>query len=295
MPPLNSLPRTVKALCVGYPGSGKTGSLASLANAGYNIRIIDFDQNIDPLFEYVDEAHYPNVDIQPFFDQLVEMPFTVGYGKDVKQITKLVPKGKPSSYSDALKLMDDWPDAGPISTWGPNDVLVLDSLTSMGKACMRRTLWMHNRMSKGARQSDWGEAQNQQLAMLEILKSKAVSCHVLVMAHLKIIESKFIEDLTDDSTDGDLTEVLKKAMEKSVSMIPPKLFPSALGRALPQEIGGVFPYILRYQTKIMGKTSKRVISLDPSEECDVKAPISLKGELPIETGLLSIFQSLEKD
>ena len=36
-----------KLMIVGDSGSGKTASLASLANAGYNVRILDFDDGLD--------------------------------------------------------------------------------------------------------------------------------------------------------------------------------------------------------------------------------------------------------
>ena len=42
-----------KLLLVGDSGSGKTSSLASLANAGYNLRILDFDDGLAILPEYL--------------------------------------------------------------------------------------------------------------------------------------------------------------------------------------------------------------------------------------------------
>ena len=56
----------VKTLAAGYPGTGKTGSLASLANSGrYNLRVLALDGNttIIPLLRYIKPAchhHYPD-------------------------------------------------------------------------------------------------------------------------------------------------------------------------------------------------------------------------------------------
>ena len=41
--------QTTKMLFIGDSGSGKTGALASLAAAGYNLRILDVDNGVDIL------------------------------------------------------------------------------------------------------------------------------------------------------------------------------------------------------------------------------------------------------
>jgi len=42
-----------KLLLVGDSGSGKTSALASLANAGKKLRILDYDDGLDILSEYL--------------------------------------------------------------------------------------------------------------------------------------------------------------------------------------------------------------------------------------------------
>src|ERR1700692_1276245 len=37
----------LRIMVVGYPGTAKTGSLASLLNAGFKIRMLDYDGNIE--------------------------------------------------------------------------------------------------------------------------------------------------------------------------------------------------------------------------------------------------------
>ena len=41
--------KPLRIMLLGFPGSGKTGSLAPLANAGFKLRILDFDGNLDPM------------------------------------------------------------------------------------------------------------------------------------------------------------------------------------------------------------------------------------------------------
>ena len=44
-----------KLLLVGDSGSGKTSSLAALANAGYNLRILDYDDGLSILPEFLNK------------------------------------------------------------------------------------------------------------------------------------------------------------------------------------------------------------------------------------------------
>ena len=286
--------RTVKALAIGYPKTGKTGSLASLANAGYKIGILDFDRNIDPLMEFVDPVHQDNVSVISFEEQLAPKKFTRGK----LTIEKLVPIGTPEAFAKSLRVLNNWKDEetdwGPVKEWGPDHIIVLDSLTSMGEAAMWRILHMNNRLGGGPRKNDWGSAQNEQAGLIEMLK--VLKCHVIVMAHLKLIEPRFLDDLTDDSTMEDVASEVRKAMEAATGLVPTRLWPSALGKALPQNIGKSFPFILRYQTKMMGQVAKRKIVLTPSEECDAGVPLKMaEKELDIEDGLLRIFEEVRKD
>ena len=59
-----------RIMIVGYPGAGKTGALACLANAGYKLRILDFDGNLEPLLDNLDDRAVPLVDAIHFEDEL---------------------------------------------------------------------------------------------------------------------------------------------------------------------------------------------------------------------------------
>ena len=96
MPSLASTQRLVKGLCLGYPGSGKTGSLAALINSGrYNVRILDYDGNYDPLYEYVNPKFYDRVEIKTFQD-------TLKMGTD-----RIIPSGPPRAFELGMKLLDN--------------------------------------------------------------------------------------------------------------------------------------------------------------------------------------------
>lgn len=281
-----SVAPVVKALCVGYPGSGKTGSLASLVNTGrYKLRVLDFDGNFDPLLTYVDPKYHENVDIVTLKDRLHP-------GQK-----RMETRGKPTALMAAQDYLNHWKykdgeeeiDLGKPSEWGPDHILVLDSLTNMGRAVMNWVLFIQDRVVKGPRKSDWGVAQGFQEGLVEKLMSRdQVSCHTILTAHLKMIGPPEFEE-SDDTEE-------KKDKEKIRQHVSYKLFPSALGRALPPEIAKHCPYVLRYETIIIGQRTKRVIRTVPNLDFDgVAVPLKdIPDELRIEEGLKVIFEAVEK-
>ena len=59
-----------KLMLVGDSGSGKTTALASLANAGYNLRILDFDDGLSILPEFLNKDAVKNVSFVTCKDSL---------------------------------------------------------------------------------------------------------------------------------------------------------------------------------------------------------------------------------
>jgi len=285
MPSLKAKQRLVKGLCLGYPGSAKTGSLASLINSGrYNVRILDFDGNYDPLYEYVKPEFYDKVEIKTFEDKL-----KMG-------VDRIIPNGSPRAFELGMKLLDSWKytdkdtgevvDLGPISSWGPDDVLVLDTLTAMGRAALRHTLDKAGRSGKPAQIQDWGVAMDKQDMCVQMLMNSSVKCHVLVMAHLKLIGPP-----KEEAKDSDETKDMKHEIQ---SIIPHRLYPSALGQELPPRIAADFPFVLLYRSKTIGSKTRRTILTKAQKDVDVKVPLaSIDAELPVETGLLTLFEQVE--
>jgi len=285
MPSLKAKTRLVKALCLGYPGSAKTGSLASLANSGrYNIRILDFDGNYDPLHEYVKPEFFDRVEIKTFEDKL-----KMG-------IDKIVPSGAPRAFELGMKLLDNWKytdkdsgevvDLGPVTSWGPDDVLVLDTLTSMGRAAFRRVLFQQNRITKGPRQRDWGLAMADQEACVEMLMNEQIKCNVLVMSHLKLIGPP-----KEEASDSEEQKGMKHEIQ---NLVPHRYYPSALGQELPPKIAANFPFVLLYRSKSIGTKVKRTILTKAQKDVDVKVPLAeIEAELPVESGLLTLFEKVQ--
>ena len=119
-------PKFFKFLISGNPGTGKTGSLVSLIKLGYRLRIMDFDNGLDVLAHNLSANEKTLVD-NHFFRGLFSAD---GLG---------VTKGNTKELIRALKsLMNKWPDGSNPSQWGPNDVLVIDTLTNFGRQAFTR-------------------------------------------------------------------------------------------------------------------------------------------------------------
>src|SRR6476620_1574282 len=66
----------VKLLYIGESGTGKTTSLASLVEAGYHLRVLDFDNLLDPLVHQVrhNKSDLDQIQYQTFRDQMKTTP-----------------------------------------------------------------------------------------------------------------------------------------------------------------------------------------------------------------------------
>ncbi len=271
-----------RIMIVGYPGSGKTGALACLANAGYKLRVIDFDGNLEPLLLHLDKRALPLMDAIHFEDPL-------------RSANKFIEvSGTPTAFNDALKALKHWittdengeeVDLGRSCDWGPDTVVVVDSLTSMGTAAFNRTLKVCNRTPVNCTRQIWGSAMSDQDAAIRIMRGEGTRYHLVVLAHLKIIGPKDIEQ-----SDSDVTKQLKAQL---ADIVPTRLFPSALGRQLSPEIGGRLPTLILAEAQTRANSTKRVLVTEPRPELDLKVPVKgIPKTLPIESGLLTIFEAL---
>src|SRR5215207_102453 len=114
-----------KLLYIGDSGTGKTTSLWSLVAAGYRLRILDFDNLLDSLIAKV-KRECPNK-----LDNIEFMSF-----RDKMKATPLGPvvDGQPAAFIGSLRALDKWEDNSIPSQWGPDVIMVIDSMTTMARA-----------------------------------------------------------------------------------------------------------------------------------------------------------------
>ena len=139
-----------KILLIGKSGAGKTGALASLAATGYNLRIIDTDNGVRSLHSLLVDSRYKYTDIikargidlnqavryVPIQTSMKLRTVTNKVGDKVTTNTILAPDDA-RAWTRAVDLLDKWKeggvDLGSIRNWGPQDVLVLDSFSTLAK------------------------------------------------------------------------------------------------------------------------------------------------------------------
>ena len=257
---------TTKMLYIGDSGSGKTGSLAALAAAGYNLRIIDLDNGLDILRNLLlsSASPYPKSAIERVeFETLTDPMKKSPNGK-------LIPY-KATVWQRLMGLLDNWKtesaELGPISEWTDKDVLIIDSLTTLSTAAMNFVLSMNNRLGQPPQQSDWYAGQQLVESLLQMLYDEGVGCNVIMICHIVYIG----ED------NG-----------------PQRGYPASLGKALSPKIGRYFNSALMARSSGIGSNVKRRIITQPTALVELKnsSPFGVQPEYPLESGLADYFRDL---
>ncbi len=262
-----------KLLNIGDSGSGKTGALACLLDAGYRLIVLDFDNGLDILIGILRKKNpksLENLYYETFTDNLQMVQ------------GKILPKGQPKAITSALEGLTRWKfpidkgsketyDLGNIGTWGTDTIVVIDSLGLAGQAALRFVRQDNaHQMEKFVRIEDWGQAMVLLEGMLQLLYSDGVGCHVIVNSHI----------------------TYQEAVENDVI----KGLPRSLGSKLSPNVGGYFNTMIRTLTKGTGQSAKKIIQTVSEAGIELKVPLppgTLLKELPIEDGLLTIFKTLQ--
>ena len=279
---VNLATKGLRILLIGYPGTAKTGCLASLLNAGYKMRYLDLDGNLDPLINYADPSRLHDLDAVFLEDKM-----RVG-------ARFMEPIGIPQAFANALRLMDEWKyvdddgkevNLGASKDWGPDTIVVLDSTTKLGDACLRRAMKLQNRTPDKMTQQVWGLAIQEQGAFIEKLTSPLNKFHLIVIAHLKIISPREVS-----SDDARMVQSIK---EDQADIVPTRLYPSVLGHAFPQFVGAEFPIIVEAEKVTKGGVTRRYLNTAPKVYLDLKCPMpNVPSQLEIGDGMLKLFQAL---
>lgn len=260
----------VKGLILGDGGSGKTSALLALVQAGYTLRIYDFDNLLKPLVELI-RKHCPErigqVQVQTFTDKFkgLETPVAM-IGNSLKVLPNVL--GTPKAYSNAMKQLTHWKDGeedfGDPSTWGEQVVVVIDSLTNAAAAAFRYVQAMNPAAKEP--QTYYFAAQNLIMNLIYLLCSENFATHVLVLAHLNY----------EKNDEGQLL----------------KGFPKSVGSALNTSIATNFNTALL----VAKEGSSRKIFTKSTGLIDLKNPAvfaDLPDRLPAETGLATYFEAFK--
>lgn len=268
MPDLTSHPASniTKLLLMGDPGAGKTGALASLAHAGYNLRIFDLDNGLDILKNLLlsprtpyDKEAYKRVKYQTITE------------RHVKITAKSGPNEVPASasvWNRITQQLMNWrtesEELGPITSWTERDVFVLDSMTMAGIAAHN----FANVSTAGDRNRDprmiYFHAQNYLEYLMQCLYADDVKCNVIVTSHITFIGGD------DNITHG---------------------YPTTIGRALSGKIGRYFNSALLMKSE--GRAHKLfTVPIATKVELKSSAPLNVKDTYDIKFGLADYFKDV---
>lgn len=243
----------VKLLNIGESGTGKTGALASLAKAGYRLWILDYDNGLDIVQTALrgDDAALRRVTYETL--------------RDTVTAVNGLPKIKPpiTAYKGAGKALAEW-NAGAFT---PQDILVLDTLTTFSEAAFNEALQLGGRLNQRPQLQDYGWCADSVKLFIEMITSPELNCHVIVNTHIRWFSG-------DDE-----------------AQTQAKGLPNAKGQEISRVVSRYFNTVCLTRTQGSGPATRRMISTQPQGVVEVKtsAPASVKPTYPIETGLAELF------
>ena len=247
-----------KLLLEGDSGSGKTGALTSLVAAGYSLRILDMDNGLETLKTYI---------LHECPDRISAVEFRTLRDKYKSSAAGPILDGQARAFVDALKLLDRWKyddvDLGKPAEWGQKVILVLDSLTFLSDAAFA---WAQSLSPSAKDPRQWyGTAQDAVEKVLALLTSASFECNVIVISHIKYME-------TAEGTKG---------------------YPTAVGSALSPVIPRYFNSVAMCRTKPNGARTIQTVATGMVDLKNPK-PFNMEKEYPIATGLADFFSVLRE-
>ena len=255
-----------KLLVLGDSGSGKSGALASLVKSGYHLRIVDMDNGLETLKQYI---------LKECPEKIEGVEFRTLRDKRKASPSGPIIDGAPKAFVEAIRMLDRWRyvdeggneiDLGVPAEWGPDVILVIDSLTFLSDAAYdwREPLTPKGKEGKYDQRAVYKDAQDAIESVLALVTSEAFRTNVIVTSHVKYV----------DNPDG-----TKKG------------YPTAVGSALSPQIPRYFNTVALFQTKAGGK---RTLHTAATAMIDLKnpKPFEMAKEYPIETGLADLFSVL---
>lgn len=255
-----------KLLLIGDSKSGKTGSLVSLVQAGYKLRILDLDNLLDVL-KYMIQQHCPELIANVEFRTLRDKRKAGSQGSVID--------GVPKAWINMVKMLSHWKyvedevevDLGNPADWGSNCILVVDSLSRLCDAAydFHESIIPVGKSGDYDQRAVYGNAQSDVENLISMLTSPAMKTNLIVIAHVQYMEQP----------------------DKTI-----KGFPQGVGQKLSPKIPQYFPSAVLYTNK----GGKRTIQTNSSPMMDLAnpKPFAMQPSYPIETGLAQFFEVLRE-
>lgn len=244
----------VRLLNVGESKTGKTGATASLAQAGYRLWFLDYDDGLDILVNVLKPtpAALKRVTFETCQDK-------VEFRNGVARFA-----ANPRAFKMAGEALTKW----GAENFTPRDVLVLDTLTSFSEAGFRYVLSLAGRLNQRPQQADYGAMANSVTVFLEMLKT--IPCHLIVNTHIRFFGA---DDETQMSARG---------------------LPNAVGQQIPRTVSRMFNTVVLTRSSGSGPATRRLITTRPQGVVEVATsnPAGVKAEYPVDKGMASLFYDI---
>ena len=280
---------SLRLLLVGNSGTGKTGALLSLLK-NYTLRICDFDDSSILRLNTPKELR-PKLERKIFKDTINHSAVQGHYISGKTAITRM---------SEAL---DKWDEAGPVKKWSDDTILVIDSLSLLCLAMVREFKQINKiPLDNPVETRQYGSIQQMIMGFLDALHADTgerpdgtLGPHLIVISHL---DYRDFEQGTYSPVG--MMEQGEKPGQINPSRIDVKGVPTTFGAKLGPQVGRYFDFMLKTDiatVKHSDLKARQVIRTAPDATIDVKCPIldlKKKGELPLETGLDTVFTEWRK-
>ena len=277
---------TTKILLIGDSGTGKTGALASLAAAGFKLRILDLDNGIEILKNYLIDPKSPYVVQNPKVAEGVRYKTLTDPMKNIAG--RLIPS-RVTVWRQTMESLIHWKeedgtDLGKITDWDTETILVIDSLSALSEAALNFHLSMNaglgNPRTQNEARRDVGSAQNLLRQFLQLIKDDSIKCNVILTAHITFVNE------VGEKPGGEGSSALGTG------------YPAAIGRALSPHVPRGFNAMLICKSAGSGSAAKQRIYTRSQNVGGMvvsgknPAPLRVATEYPIETGLADYFRDV---
>lgn len=254
----------VKLIAIGDSKTRKTTSLGSLVKLGYKLRILDFDNLLHPLRSFI-ESECPDLMSNVEYRTL----------RDKRSGGAAGPIITPKSYIEAIKMLDRWRykdddgnevDLGSPADWGPDCVLVIDSLSRWCDAAFawRLPLTPPGKSGEIDKRATFFDAQQAVEHNLSLLSAETFETNVVIICHILYQE--------DDTG-------------------KPHGYPQGVGQKLSPKIPQYFPNVVLYRHK--GSSYVIQTKSTPMIDLAISRPFDVEDEYDNATGLGEIFNVLK--
>lgn len=281
--------RPIKMLYLGHTGAGKTGSLCSLAAAGYNLRLLSIDGDPEiieglltdkqSIYRQARQGLWTQEQADSVLQRASFLTCTEEY---TLQGARALPRA--TAWNRVNQTLNNWVDGeqklGNIGKWTSRDILVIDSFSRLCEAAMNFQLAINGNIGKGPQVGSSGAndytSMNRMIAeWLDFIKCDEVKCNVIVICHIQ-----FMAELNANPGRVQQTDL--------------KGFPQTVGRQIAPKVGQYFNHALRAKSTGSGAQTRRVIVTNNDENIELKntAPLKVKDQYPLETGLAEYFLAL---